>query len=124
MRRRFIALALILTTGTVWSTAPGPVAAGEAVRIVVAPRISRAPAYVRVQAIVEPSAANRTLQLVIDSGSYFRSSSIELEGESAPRVHTVEFKSVPAGTHAVRVAVVDGRGRVLAAVHESIQILE
>ena len=34
-----------------------------------------------------------------DSDDYFRSSAIELDGANEKRLHSVEFKNLPAGTY-------------------------
>ena len=53
---------------------------GEALRIQVSPTVSRAPAVLTVRAMVEPAADNRTLEVIAESSSFFRSSQIQLEG--------------------------------------------
>ena len=100
------------------------VAAAPALRLTVSPHFSTSPAHVRVQVIVERASDNRALRLTIDSPEYYRSSSIELNGESAQRVHVAEFRSIPAGAHEVRAVLVNERGDVSAAVHEYIRIYD
>jgi hypothetical protein len=64
-----------------------------------------APATVPITVAVEPGAENRTLVVEADSEDYFRSSAIELDGENEKRLHSVEFKSLPAGQYRVRAQV-------------------
>ena len=54
---------------------------------------------------VEPDQANRTLRVEADGDRYFRSSEITLDGSSEKRMHTVEFRNLPAGSYEVRAAV-------------------
>lgn len=124
VRRIVIGLALVtLVTGAGgggWTRA----AAAPALRMTVSPRFGPSPTEVRVQAIIEPARENDALKVVIDSGTYYRSSAIALEGASAPRVHVATFRSVPAGEHEVSVLLVDRRGGVRAAVREYIRLYD
>jgi hypothetical protein len=64
-----------------------------------------APATVPITVAVEPSAKNRLLVVEVDSDDYFRSSGVELDGDKAKRLHSVEFKSLPAGEYTLRAQV-------------------
>ena len=91
------------------------VAAGDAaesrLRIEVSPRVSSAPAVVRIRAIVTPDAANRALEIVVDSGDYYRSSIVYLDGANAATVTETTLKNVPGGDYEVSVALVEAGGR-------------
>ena len=65
---------------------------------------------------LEPDAANRGLEVIAESGDFYRSSAIQLEGDRAPRTVRFEFRSLPAGVYEVRAAVLgrDGQRRALA----------
>jgi len=63
------------------------------------------PATVRIMIAVEPDSANRRLTVEADGDSFFRSSEYTLDGERGQRLHTVEFKNLPAGQYVVRAAV-------------------
>ena|SRR5688572_30706018 len=89
--------------------APGSAADGR-LRIEVSPRISQAPAQVRVRAIVTPSAENRGLRVVADSGDFFRSSYLPLDGAHAAPVTDTSFKNLPGGEYEVTVSLVDSQG--------------
>ena len=93
---------------------PLTVASGDAadspLRIEVSPRISSAPAVVRIRAIVTPNAVNRALHIVIDSGSYYRSSMVPLDGANAAAVTETTLKNIPGGDYEVTVALVDASG--------------
>ena len=71
-----------------------------------------APATVPVTIAVEPGADNRTLIVEADSDEFYRSSSIDLDGENEKRLHLVEFRSLPAGDYVVR-AQVKSKSQVL-----------
>jgi hypothetical protein len=118
-----IRVAAVIAAAASIDTGSG-VAAAPALRLTVTPHFGNAPAHVRVQVFVERAAENRALRLTIDSPEYFRSSAIELNGESAQRVHVAEFRSIPAGAHEVRAALVNRRGEESAVVHEYIRIYD
>lgn len=63
------------------------------------------PATVEITVAVEPDQANRTLRIEADGDRYFRSSEITLDGSSEKRLHTVEFRNLPAGSYEVRAEV-------------------
>ena len=91
------------------------VASGDAaesrLRIEVSPRISSAPAVVRIRAIVTPDAANRALHIVVDSGSYYRSSMVYLDGANVAAVTETTLKNLPGGDYEVSVALLEADGR-------------
>lgn len=64
-----------------------------------------APATVPITVAVEPGAQNRLLVVEVDSDDYFRSSGVELDGDKEKRLHSVEFKSLPAGEYTLRAQV-------------------
>ena len=93
-------------------------------RVQVSPSVALAPSAVRIQALVEPATENRELEFVIDSARYYRSSTIELSGARAARAHRVDFPSVPAGIHEVRVVLRDARGEVRAILQHRVILLD
>jgi hypothetical protein len=102
------ALSLVVATA-VLCAASGSAADGR-LRIEVSPRISQAPAQVRIRAIVMPSAENRGLRVVADSGEFFRSSYLPLEGADAAPITDTSFKNLPGGEYEVTVTLVDSQG--------------
>lgn len=64
-----------------------------------------APATVPMTIAVEPGEKNRVLVVEVDSDSYFRSSGVELDGEKEKRLHSLEFRSLPAGEYTLRAEV-------------------
>jgi hypothetical protein len=101
---------LSLLTMTVLGVALGN-AADNRLRIDVSPLVSVAPAVVRIRAIVAPDASNRALQIVVDSGSYYRSSVIPLDGANAAAITETTLKNLPGGDYEVTVALIDSEGK-------------
>jgi hypothetical protein len=63
------------------------------------------PATVQITIAVEPDAVNRALRVEAESERMFRSSEITLEGAREKRIHTLEFKNLPAGEYTLSAAV-------------------
>ena len=100
--RTVILAAAFITIGAM-TTPPSP--AREIVEIRVRGHYFSAPATVPITVAVEPGAQNRMLIVEVDSKDYFRSSGVELAGENEKRLHSVEFKSLPAGEYTIRAEV-------------------
>jgi hypothetical protein len=90
-------------------------------RIEVTPRVSAAPAMVRVRAIVTPDDSNRALQIVADSGSFYRSSMVPLDGANAAMVTETTIKNLPGGDYDVTVTLVEADGKRLVD-HRSVMV--
>src|SRR5688572_8271373 len=60
------------------------------------------PATVQITVAVEPAADNRSLVIEADGENYFRSSAVVLDGQNEKRLHSVEFKNLPAGSYTLR----------------------
>src|SRR6476660_1945016 len=84
---------------------------GDRLTMAVSPAQSFAPTTLTVRVHVTPDAENRALEVVAESGDYYRSSRIQLDGQEAPHTIVVELKSVPGGDYEVRGALIDGSGR-------------
>lgn len=63
------------------------------------------PATVHVTITVEPDQANRLLRIEADSAQMFRASDITLNGANEKRIHTLQFKNLPAGHYTLRAEV-------------------
>jgi len=100
-----------------------PLHAGERVTMTVSPLQSLAPSNMVVRVHVAPDASNRAVVIVADSGEYYRSSVVQLDGESGPRMIVLEFRSVPGGDYAIRAAVVDAAGHELGSVRKEAIVL-
>jgi len=73
--------------------------ANDIVEIRLRGRYYAEPASVQITIAVEPDAVNRALRVEADSERMFRSSEIRLEGAGEKRIHTLEFKTLPAGEY-------------------------
>ena len=107
---RFRSVALIVATITLLSVASGD-ATESRLRIVVSPRVSTAPAAVRVRAFVTPESTNRALEISADSDSFYRRSLVPLDGANAAPMTEMLFKNLPGGEYEVSVALVGADGR-------------
>jgi hypothetical protein len=88
-----------------------PVSGGERMTMSVTPAQGFAPSPLRVRVRIEPSVENHSLTITADSGGFFRSSEIPLEGDRAPRTFELEFRSVPEGDYDIISVVRDSTGR-------------
>jgi len=97
--------------------------AGERLTIVVSPLQSFAPTTLMVRIHVAPDVDNRALEITAESGDYFRSSLIPLDGKDAPRTLAVELRSLPGGDYQVRGTLIDNAGRPRASVRQQVIVL-
>lgn len=71
---------------------------GERLTMAVSPAQSFAPTTLTIRVHVKPDAENRALEIVAESGDYYRSSRIPLDGNEAPRTIVVNFGAFLEGT--------------------------
>ena len=92
------------------------VGANERLSMQVSPAVAFAPANLMIRTRVEPDASNRAIETVADSEGFYRSSTMQLEGDLAPRTATFEFRSVPEGEYEVTAVLIgiEGQRRALA----------
>jgi hypothetical protein len=100
-----------------------PLNAGEPLMMTLSPPMSAAPATVRVRLIIEPDSSNRALEVVADSADFYRSSLIELDGERAPRMAVVEYRSLPGGDYVISGTLSDVTGHARAFVSREIVVV-
>jgi hypothetical protein len=86
-------------------------AAGDPVSIRVNPSVSVAPTMLAIRVNVVPQPENRALEIVLDSGDFYRLSRVQLEGDRGPTINTLRIDSVPAGDYEVTATVIDAGGR-------------
>jgi len=88
----------------------------------VSPAMSFAPANVVIRTRLEPDVDNRGMEVIAESGDFYRSSAIQLEGDRAPRTVTFEFKSLPPGEYQVTAVLLgtDGQRRALVRSHVNV----
>jgi len=98
MNSRLI-LAIVTTIGLI--TAGGEMAATEKLSLHVTPNVSSAPSTVIVKATVAKDTDNRWLLIEADSGSFYRSSAIQLDGDKAPTVTEIRLSNLPGGQYGV-----------------------
>jgi len=110
-----IATAMLLSVSLVvpvlWAAGDSPIQAR------VFPPAAFAPTDLLVRASIEPDDRNRSVEFVIDSEAMFASSTIELDGERAPRTKEVRFRRLPAGIYEIRVILMGTNGMRGTAVH-------
>jgi hypothetical protein len=107
MTRRAATLALL--TASLAAVAPG-LTADAKISLHVTPTVSREPAMVNVRAHIARSPANRSLEVTAESVDYFRSSTINLDGEQAPLTTQIALKNLPEGEYRISAVLVDNRG--------------
>jgi hypothetical protein len=80
---------------------PSDTVATEKLSLRVTPNVSAAPSNVIVKATVAKNAANRWLSIEADSGTFYRSSAIQLDGDNAPTVTQIRLSNLPSGEYNV-----------------------
>src|SRR5688572_31039680 len=102
MRRTLAGLSLTALFATL-TLMPGD--AAEVVELRLHGHYFAEPATVHVTIAVEPDANNRVLRIEADSHQMFRGSEIDLNGANEKRIHTIQFKNLPAGHYTLRAEV-------------------
>jgi hypothetical protein len=82
-------------------SASGTTGASEKLALRVTPNVSSAPSTVIVKATVARNSDNRWLLIEADSGAFFRSSEIQLDGDKAPLVTEIRLPNLPGGEYTV-----------------------
>lgn len=100
-----------------------PINANNPLTMVVSPVRSFAPMNLTIRVQVEPDADNRALEVVTESGDYYRSSRIQLDGAEAPRTISLEIRNLPSGDYEVRGALINSAGRERTVVRKQIEVL-
>ena len=116
MRVHIVAAALFLSSAVF-------VAAKDPLTMAVSPVQSFAPTNLTIRVHVEPDADNRALEVVAESGEYYRSSRIQLDGVDTPRTISLEMRNLPGGDYDVRSALINSTGRERAAVRAQVRVL-
>ena len=91
-------------------SASGTTGATEKLTLRVTPNVSSAPGTVIVKATVARNAENRWLHIEADSGEFFRSSEIQLDGDRAPVVSEFRIPNLPGGEYVVKAVLRDSMG--------------
>lgn len=90
--------------------ASGSTGASEKLMLRVTPNVSSAPSTVIVMATVTRNADNRWLRIEADSGAFYRSSEVQLDGDKAPLVTEVRLNNLPSGEYTVIAVLRDNLG--------------
>ena len=98
--KKLLMVILLLSCGAVLVRAVQPVA------VSVYPAVTMVRGSTRVLVRIEANELNRKLVWEVDGPDYFRSSSIQLDGASAPRSFRYVLSNVPAGEYSVRARVI------------------
>ena len=115
IRSLALLIALIGLTGVVG-------AAKDNVEIRLNGRFFSEPATVQLVVAVEPNAQNRTLRVEADGDNMYRSTEMELAGANEKRLHTVEFKNLPAGGYTLRAQVLLSNDSVRSQAEQEIMV--
>jgi hypothetical protein len=113
----------ILTAALLFSFAVSP-DASELLSMAVSPAQSFAPTNLTIRVHVEPDPGNRAFEVVAESGEYYRSSRIQLDGAEAPRTISFEIRDVPGGDYDVRGALINRAGRERAVARRHVIVIE
>lgn len=84
--------------------------ATEKLSLRVTPNVSSAPSNVNVKATIAKDPANRWLTIEAESGTFFRSSAIQLDGDKAPTVTEIRLSNLPSGEYAVSAVLTNNVG--------------
>jgi hypothetical protein len=109
---RWTGIGLGLATAILLAIAHPHAHPAETLRLSVTPKVTTAPATVKVIALIDRNAGNRELVVEADSGEYFRSSAIQLDGADAAISYEVWFRSLPPGEYAITAFVEDDHGKM------------
>lgn len=95
-----LTLAALTTIGLLAASGSG--GATEKLMLRVTPNVSAAPSTVVVKATVTRNADNRWLHIEAESGAFYRSSDVQLDGDKAPLITEVRLTNLPGGEYTVR----------------------
>jgi hypothetical protein len=98
--------------------------AEERLTLRVSPAVAFAPANLVVRTTVEPDPSNRSMEIIAESSEFYRSSEIQLDGESGPRTSVFQFRSLPSGEYMVKAILKGAGGRELASADRQVNVVE
>ena len=96
----------------------------DQLRIAVSPAQSFAPSNLNIRARVVPNPENRAIEVIAESGDFYRSSQIPLEGEHAPATIMFEFRGVPGGEYLVYGILTDSVGHRRAVAQQEVKVID
>jgi hypothetical protein len=121
-QRGYVMIVRAIICGVLLATT-GSLGAGEKITMRASPEVSFAPAHLTVRTNIEADADNRAVEIVIDSPDFYRSSTIQLEGELAPRTSVVEFRAVPGGNYMISARLLDQSGETRAYARRMVNVI-
>lgn len=124
-RRSVLAFFIMLALSVVGRTASGAPdndsdensSASKPLTLNVPRSFAMEPALLRALVRVERHADNRLLRVIIDSGSFYSSSDIQLDGADAPRHHPLTLRALPAGQYCIEAVLFRSSGGQQSARH-------
>lgn len=90
----------------------------------VTPQQSFAPANLLVRLTIEPDSANRVVEVVAESGEFYRSSQVTIEGDRGPRTVLLQFHNLPGGAYEVKGIVSDETGKETASDVQRVDVID
>jgi hypothetical protein len=121
---RTVMIVRILTCGMLVFFAMPLDARNDLLTMQVTPSVAIAPAHLVVRTIIQANQANRAIEISAESGDFYRSSEIPLDGDNAPRKSQVEFRSVPGGQYIIRAVLKGSNEEPLATVRQQVNVVE
>jgi hypothetical protein len=100
-----------------------PSASAAPLAMTVSPAMSLAPATVDIGLHLIANRENHLLVVEADSGDFFRSSEIPVDGDHAPTMMNVRFRDLPEGEYQVVASLFGNDGRPLANVRGTIHVM-
>jgi hypothetical protein len=89
----------------------------------VSPAFSFARANHVVRASIQADPDNRSVEIIAESWDLYRSCEIALNGDRAPRVNIVEFRSLPPGAYEITATLIGPGGRERAMVRLEVNVM-
>jgi hypothetical protein len=102
-----------------------PLGAGTPDRLTmrVTPPVAVAPANLYVRTTIAPDAQNRSIEIIAESGGFYRTSEVVLDGDNAPRTSEFEFRGLPGGTYTVAAVLKGANGAPLAQLLREVNVV-
>jgi hypothetical protein len=116
MRAHIVTAALLLSSAV-------SLDANAPLSMAVSPIQSFAPTNRAIRVHIEPDAGTRALEVVADSGVYYRSSRFQIDGAEAPRTISFEIRDLPGGEYEVTAVLINDAGKAQAAVHKHVIVV-
>jgi hypothetical protein len=102
--------------------ASSPLGAGAGLAVQ-APTVMLTTGRLVVETVVEPNSANRAIQVVAESPDWYRSSEMQLDGDTAPRKNTFEFNGLPRGSYQIHTTLLGSDGQRRAVVVRKLEVV-